>query len=198
MVWADIAVTVFGILESSSSPSPAGAGGDRQTLSPSQAEGFIAPQPSCHLPRLLALARFHGMKEAAELDEQTVTTGPARFDATTTPRPAAASLTPGGAATSASARPHVCSRTWKSRFAEDYARIFGGSGRTGTTASTSCAVAAYRSSMQRAPSVHRRGSGACPNARRPNRPRATTISTHSVSLTPCLYPSVTRSNGRGT
>ena len=33
-----------------------------------------------------------------------------------------------GAATSVSARPHVCSRTWKRGYAEDYARIFGGSG----------------------------------------------------------------------
>jgi hypothetical protein len=34
---------------------------------------------------------------------------------------------------------HVCSRTSKRGSAEDYARIFGGSGRTGTTASTNCA-----------------------------------------------------------
>jgi len=61
-----------------------------------------------------------------------------------------------GAATSASARPHVCSRTSKRGSAEDYARISGGSGRTGTTASTNCAGVAYRSSVQRSPPVHRR------------------------------------------
>src|SRR5208337_3967448 len=86
-----------------------------------------------------------------------------------------------GAATSASARPHVYSPTWKRGSAEDYARIFGGSGGTGTTASTNCAVAAYPSSMQRLPLVRRRGSGACPDTRRSNKPCATTISTHSVS-----------------
>jgi hypothetical protein len=65
--------------------------------------------------------------------------------------------------------------------AEDYARIFGGSGRTGTTASMNCAVVAYRSSMQRSPLVRRPASDACPDIRRSNRPCATTISTHSVS-----------------
>ena len=102
-------------------------------------------------------------------------------------------------ATSASARPHVCSPTWKRQFAEDYARIFGGSGRTGTTASTNCAVAAYRSSMQRSPPVRRRGSGACPDTRRSNRPCATTTSTRFFM--PQLHvsvPSLTRSNRRGT
>src|SRR5437868_13262571 len=34
--------------------------------------------------------------------------------------------------------------------------------------------------MQRSPPVHRRGSGACPDTRRSNKPCATTISTHSV------------------
>jgi Reverse transcriptase (RNA-dependent DNA polymerase)/Group II intron, maturase-specific domain len=63
---------------------------------------------------------------------------------------------------------------------EDYARIFGGSGRTGTTASMNCAIAAYQSSTQRSPPVHRRESGACPDTRRSNRPCATTTSTHSV------------------
>jgi hypothetical protein len=62
----------------------------------------------------------------------------------------------------------------------DYARIFGGSGRTGTTASTNCAGVAYRSSVQRSPLVHRRGSGACPDTRRSNRTCAITTSTHSV------------------
>jgi hypothetical protein len=75
----------------------------------------------------------------------------------------------------------VCSRTWKRGSAEDYARIFGGSGRTGTTASTNCAVAAYQSSMQRSPPVRRRGSGACQDTRRFNKHCATTTSTHSVS-----------------
>ena len=66
--------------------------------------------------------------------------------------------------------------------AEDYARIFGGSGRTGPIASTNCAVVAYRSSMQRSPPVHRRGSGACQDTRRSNRPCATTTSIRSLSL----------------
>src|SRR5713101_2638575 len=34
--------------------------------------------------------------------------------------------------------------------------------------------------MQRSPPVHRRGSGACPDTRRSNKPCATTISTHSA------------------
>ena len=38
-----------------------------------------------------------------------------------------------------------------------------------------CAVAAYRSSMQRSPLVHRPGSGACPDIRRSNRPCATRL-----------------------
>jgi hypothetical protein len=64
---------------------------------------------------------------------------------------------------------------------EDYARIFGGSGRTGPIASKNCAVVACQTSMQRWPPVHRRGSGACPDTRRSNKPCATTISPHSVS-----------------
>src|SRR6266404_3908206 len=86
-----------------------------------------------------------------------------------------------GAATSASARPHACSRTWKPGSAEDYAHIFGGSGRTGPIALKNYAVVACQSSMQRSLPVHRRGSGACPDIRRSNKPCATTISTHSVS-----------------
>jgi hypothetical protein len=85
-----------------------------------------------------------------------------------------------GAAISASARPHVCSRIWKLGSAEDYARIFGGSGRTGPIASKNYAVVACQSSMQRLPPVRRRLSGACPDTRRSNKPCATTISTHSV------------------
>src|SRR6202047_2622783 len=85
-----------------------------------------------------------------------------------------------GAATSASARPLACSRTWKLGSAEDYARIFGGSGRTGPIASKNYAVVACQSSMQRSSPVHRRGSGACPDTRRSNKPCATTISPHSV------------------
>src|SRR6266404_7613372 len=85
-----------------------------------------------------------------------------------------------GAATSASARPLACSRTWKRGSAEDYALIFGGSGRTGPIASKNCAVMACQSSMQRSPPVHRRGSGACPDTRRSNKRCATTTSTHSV------------------
>ena len=42
------------------------------------------------------------------------------------------------------------------------------------------AVVAYKSSIQRSPPVHRRGSGACPDTRRSNKPCATTISIHSV------------------
>ena len=75
----------------------------------------------------------------------------------------------------------MCSPTWKRGSAEDYARIFGGSGRTGTIASTNCAVAAYRSSVQRSPLVHRRGSDACQDTRRSNRPCATATSTRSAS-----------------
>jgi hypothetical protein len=75
----------------------------------------------------------------------------------------------------------VCSRTWKRGSAEDYARIFGGSGRTGTTASTNCAVAAYRSSMQRSLPVRQRGSGACQDTRRSNKHCPTATSTRSAS-----------------
>jgi RNA-directed DNA polymerase len=85
-----------------------------------------------------------------------------------------------GVATSASARPPACSPTWKRGSAEDYAHIFGGSGGMGTTASTSYAVVAYRSSERRSPPVRRRGSGACQDTRRCNRPCATTISIHLV------------------
>src|SRR6266404_525293 len=86
-----------------------------------------------------------------------------------------------GAATSAFARPHACSRTWKPGSAEDYAHIFGGSGRTGPITLKNYAVVACQSSMQRSPLVNLRGSGACPDTRRSNKPCATTISTHSVS-----------------
>src|SRR5207237_7199939 len=88
---------------------------------------------------------------------------------------------PCGAGTPASAGPLGCSGPWNGGSAEDYARIFGGSGRTGPTVSKNCAVVACQSSMQRSPPVHRRGSGACPDTRRSNKPCATTISTHSVS-----------------
>src|SRR5207237_4862303 len=81
---------------------------------------------------------------------------------------------------SASARPLACSQIWKLGSAEDYVRIFGGSGRTGPIASKNYAVVACQSSMQRSPPVHRRGSGACPDTRRSNKPYATTISTPSV------------------
>src|SRR5439155_8298322 len=73
------------------------------------------------------------------------------------------------------------SRTWKRGSAEDYARIFGGNGRTGPIASKNCAVVACQSSMQRSPPVRRRGSGACPDTRRSNKLCATTILTQSVS-----------------
>src|SRR5207237_6766404 len=42
------------------------------------------------------------------------------------------------------------------------------------------AFVACQSSMQRSPPVHRRGSGACPDTRRSNKPYATTISPPSV------------------
>jgi hypothetical protein len=61
-------------------------------------------------------------------------------------------------------------------------RVFGGSGRTGTTASKNCAVVACQSSMQRLPPVHRRGSGACRDTRRSNKHCATTISTEDLAL----------------
>ncbi len=57
---------------------------------------------------------------------------------------------------------------------------FGGNGRTGTTASKNCAVAAYRSSMPRSPPVRRRGTGACQDTRRSKWPYATTFSTLSA------------------
>jgi hypothetical protein len=79
-------------------------------------------------------------------------------------------------------QPHGCSPTWERGSAEDYARIFGGSGRTGTTASTNCAVAAYRSSMQRSLPVRRRGFGACQDTPRSNKHCPTATSTRSVSL----------------
>jgi hypothetical protein len=66
--------------------------------------------------------------------------------------------------------------------AEDYACIFGGSRRTGPTASKNCAVVAYQSSMQRSRLVRRPDSGACQDTRRSNKRCATTTSTRSVSL----------------
>ena len=75
----------------------------------------------------------------------------------------------------------VCSCTSKRGSAEDYVRIFGGSGGTGEIASKNCAVVACQSSMRRSPPVRRRVSGACPATRRSNRRCATTLSTHSVS-----------------
>ena len=77
--------------------------------------------------------------------------------------------------------PLACSRTWKRGSAEDYARIFGGSGETGTTVSKNCAVVAYHSSEQRSLPDRRRASGACQDTRRFNRPCATTTSIHLVS-----------------
>src|SRR3954467_7884162 len=61
------------------------------------------------------------------------------------------------------------------------ARIFGGSGGMGTTASKNCAAMAYRSSGQRLPPVHRPDTGACQDIRPSKRPCATTTSTQSVS-----------------
>src|SRR4029077_9109644 len=65
--------------------------------------------------------------------------------------------------------------------AEDYARIFGDSGRTGPIASKNCAVVAYQSSLQRSPPVRRRGSGAGQAARRYNSHWATPTPTPSFS-----------------
>ncbi|WP_371349386.1 group II intron maturase-specific domain-containing protein [Ancylobacter sp. IITR112] len=50
----------------------------------------------------------------------------------------------------------------------------------GTTASRSCAVVAYQNSGPRLPPVRRRGSGACQDIRRSNRPCAISTSTRSV------------------
>ena len=71
------------------------------------------------------------------------------------------------------------------RSAEDYARIFGGSGRTGTIASTNCAIVAYQSSMQRSPPVRRRGSGAVTLMRRGEGP-LTTLKRRSGPRQPML------------
>src|SRR5262249_42768020 len=79
-------------------------------------------------------------------------------------------------------RPRVYSRTWKRGSAEDYVRIFGGSGRPGTPASQNCAIMTYPSSTQRSPPDHRQGSGACPDPGPFNKPCATTTSSRSVSL----------------
>ena len=103
-----------------------------------------------------------------------------------------------GVDTSASARPRECSRTWKRGFADDYACIFGGSGRTGQIASRNCAAEACQSSTQRSPPVRRRDSGVCQDTRRSNRPCATTSSTPRSSPTLCHRPSLTQSNRRGT
>jgi hypothetical protein len=56
------------------------------------------------------------------------------------------------------------------------------SGRTGTTASTNCAVAAHQSSIQRSSPVRRPGSGACQDTRPFKKNCATTTSTRLVSL----------------
>src|SRR5262245_3425798 len=87
-------------------------------------------------------------------------------------------------------RPLACSRTWKRGSVEDYARIFGGSGRPGAIASQNCAVVACQSPMQRSPPVHRRGSGACPDTRRSNRRCATRISTVSVFPASTFLPTL--------
>jgi hypothetical protein len=57
----------------------------------------------------------------------------------------------------------------------------GGGTHAGPAFKDFLAGVAYRSSVQRSPPVRRRGSGACPDTRRSNRPCATTTSTHSVS-----------------
>ncbi len=73
-----------------------------------------------------------------------------------------------------------CSPTWKPGSAEGYDRTFGGSGRTGTTASKNCAAEALQSSMPRSPPVRRRDTGACQDTRRSKWPCATTFSTLSA------------------
>ena len=70
-----------------------------------------------------------------------------------------------GGATSASVRPRECSPIWKRGSAEDCVCIFGGSGRTGTIASRSCAVEALQSSLPRLLLVRRRASGVCQDTR---------------------------------
>jgi len=103
-----------------------------------------------------------------------------------------------GAATSASARPRVCSPTWKRGSAEDYARIFGGNGRTGTIASMNCAVVAYRSSMQR---LRRFADRFLAHVRTPGGPTGPAQPLFRLTRsppTPCLCPNLTQSNRRGT
>ena len=76
----------------------------------------------------------------------------------------------------------ACAHEPGSGSAEDYARIFGRSGRTSTTASTNCAIAANQSSMQRSlPFAHR----VLAHVRTPGGPTSTaqpTTPIRSVSL----------------
>jgi hypothetical protein len=58
--------------------------------------------------------------------------------------------------------------------------IFGGSGRTGPSASRSCAAEAFRNSLPRSLPVRRRDSGACQDTRRFRKHCATTSSTLSA------------------
>jgi Group II intron, maturase-specific domain len=81
-----------------------------------------------------------------------------------------------------SVRPHGCSQIWKRGSAEDCVCIFGGSGRTGTIASRSCAVEAFQNSLPRSRPVRRRASGACQDTRHFRRHCAITFSTLSACL----------------
>jgi len=74
------------------------------------------------------------------------------------------------------------------RSAEGCVLTFGGSGKTGASASRNCAVWAYQSSKQRLLPVHRRVSGACPVTSWCKGPCAITISTRPVypDFTPML------------
>src|SRR5262245_8913197 len=72
------------------------------------------------------------------------------------------------------------------RYADDCVCIFGGSGRTGPSASRNCAVEALRNSLPRLPPVRRRASGACQDTRQFRRHCAIPFSTLSACLASTL------------
>jgi hypothetical protein len=90
-----------------------------------------------------------------------------------------------GAATSAAVRPHACPPTWNVDSPKITLVFFGGSGRAGPIASKKCPVVVCQSSISGSCGSPT-GSGACQHTPRSNKPRATTISTHSVSLSMSL------------
>src|SRR5262252_8951922 len=79
-----------------------------------------------------------------------------------------------------------CSPIWKRGSAKDCVCIFGGSGRTGPSASRNCAVEALRNSLPRLPPVRRRASGACQDTRHFRRHCAIPFSTLSACLASTL------------